>query len=185
MSVTYFKRQRMEIDLRATRVAAVELLPGYRLVPWHESLLAQHAEVKYHSFRNEIDACVFPCLSTPEGCHDLMVEIAGRDQFLPGATWLVEYDAGAGRREMCGTIQGMASGPVYGAIQNVGVTPFHRGRGVAGALVSAALGGFAAAGLPKAYLEVTVQNTAAFRLYQRLGFRQVKTLYKAVDIIYS
>jgi ribosomal protein S18 acetylase RimI-like enzyme len=30
-------------------------------------------------------------------------------------------------------------------------------------------------------LEVTVENAGAVRLYQRLGFRRVRTVYKVVD----
>ncbi len=185
MSVTYFKRLRMEIDLRRSFWGPIELPTGYRLVAWNDELLSAHAETKYHSFRNEIDACVFPCLSTPEGCLQLMNEIAERSAFLPEATWLVEYDTGSGRAEMCGMIQGMIASPRFGAIQNVGVTPYHRNRGVAQALVKAALNGFAGAVLPKAYLEVTMQNTAAVKLYESLGFRTVKTLYKGVELVYS
>jgi ribosomal protein S18 acetylase RimI-like enzyme len=31
-------------------------------------------------------------------------------------------------------------------------------------------------------LEVTSQNVGAVRLYQRLGFRKVRTVYKAVQV---
>jgi ribosomal protein S18 acetylase RimI-like enzyme len=31
-------------------------------------------------------------------------------------------------------------------------------------------------------LEVTAQNEGAVRLYRRLGFRRIKTLYKAVSL---
>jgi ribosomal protein S18 acetylase RimI-like enzyme len=47
------------------------------------------------------------------------------------------------------------------------------------------LQGFRDAGLERAYLEVTAQNTAAFRLYLRLGFRKVKTVYKAADVAFA
>jgi len=67
-----------------------------------------------------------------------------------------------------------------GAIQNVGVTPAWRGRGVGEALVLQTLHGFRRAGLGRALLEVTARNEGAQRLYRRLGFRRFKTLYKAV-----
>ena len=38
-----------------------------------------------------------------------------------------------------------------------------------------------AAGLGRAFLEVTAENSGAVRLYRAVGFRRVKTLYKAVD----
>jgi ribosomal protein S18 acetylase RimI-like enzyme len=45
-----------------------------------------------------------------------------------------------------------------------------------------ALLGFRQVGMPKAYLEVTAQNSGAVRLYQRLGFRRTKTTYKVADV---
>ncbi|MGI9457281.1 MAG: GNAT family N-acetyltransferase [Aeoliella sp.] len=185
MSVTYFKRYRMETDLRRRRIVAAQLPLGYRLVPWFQSAIEDHAETKYLSFRHEIDSNIFDCLSELDGCYKLMEDIATRDGFVPEATWLVEFTDHLGNREMCGTIQGMRINRHYGGIQNVGVTSFHRGQGVGAALVGAAMTGFQQVGVPRAYLEVTAQNKSAVRLYKRLGFRRTKTLYKAVELAYS
>jgi hypothetical protein len=185
MSVSYFKRYRMEIDLRAQRFDAAPLPPGYRLVAWREERLDDHAEAKYRSFQYEIDADVFNCLSDYAGCHRLMEEIREREGFLPEATWLATFDRGDGLIENCGTIQGLRVSQKYGSIQNVGITPAHRGRGVGTALMWAALAGFQQVGLPRTYLEVTAQNERAVELYRRLGFRRTKTLYKAVEMAFS
>ncbi len=145
-------------------------------VPWEESLIDQHAEVKFLSFRSEIDAYVFPCLGDRYGCQRLMREIRRKPGFLPQATWLIACPEG-----YCGTVQGvMDRGPI-GAIQNVGVVPAYRGLGLGRALVRKALEGFFQAGLRRAYLEVTAENSAAVQLYRAVGFRRAKTLYKAVD----
>jgi GNAT superfamily N-acetyltransferase len=184
MSVSYFKRYRMEFDLRMRRSIPVFVPNGYRLLAWQPELLSGHAEAKYMSFRNEIDADVFECLAELDGCQRLMHEISLKDGFLPEATWLAAYVDG-GEVEYCGTIQGIRATHKYGAIQNVGVTPAHRGRGVGSALMFAALAGFQQVGLPRVYLEVTVQNDGAVRLYKRLGFRRTKTLFKAVELAYS
>jgi GNAT superfamily N-acetyltransferase len=183
MSVSYFKRYRMEIELRGRRFDT-SLPPDYRFVAWQPDRLSDHAETKFHSFRHEIDADVFNCLGDIEGCHRLMQEISLKDEFLPEATWLVAY-TGVGTPEYCGTIQGIRATSKYGGIQNVGITPMHRGRGVGSALIAAALGGFQQVGLPRAYLEVTAQNERAVRLYKRLGFYRTKTLFKAVEMAYS
>jgi ribosomal protein S18 acetylase RimI-like enzyme len=184
MSVSYYKRFRMEIDLRGRRLDAVALSPGYRLLPWAPERLSSHAETKYYSFRHEIDADVFNCLSDLDGCYRLMHEISLKNGFLPEATWLAAYSAG-GEIEYCGTIQGIRATSKYGGIQNVGITPAHRGRRVGSALVLAALRGFQQAGLSRAYLEVTAQNERAVKLYKRLGFQRTKTLFKAVELAYS
>jgi ribosomal protein S18 acetylase RimI-like enzyme len=175
MAITYYKRLRMEIDLDGPIVPAA--LPGrFVWVPWEESLLADHAEVKFQCFRREIDAYVFPCLGDRYGCQRLMREIRRKPGFLPGATWLIACPEG-----YVATVQGvMDHGPI-GAIQNLGVLPDYRGIGLGRALVERALIGFHQAGLRRAYLEVTAENNAAVQLYRSFGFRRAKTLYKAVD----
>lgn len=175
MAITYYKRFRMEVDLDGS-LEPLMLSPPFRWVSWEESLIDQHAEVKYQSFRCEIDAYVFPCLGERQGCQRLMREIRRKPGFLPGATWLIATPQG-----YVGTVQGvMDRGPI-GAIQNVGVVPSYRGLGLGRALVRQALEGFYQAGLRRAYLEVTAENSGAVRLYRTVGFRRAKTLYKAVD----
>ncbi len=184
MSVNYFKRFRMELDLRGRRFVPVQVPLGYRLLAWQPDRIDEHAAAMLHSFRDEIDADLFDCLSELEGCQRLMREISLKDGFLREATWLAAY-AADGETEYCGTIQGIRATHKYGAIQNVGITPAHRGRGVGTALISAALAGFQQVGLPRTYLEVTAQNDRAVRLYKSLGFRRTKTLFKAVELAYS
>ena len=175
MAITYYKRFRMEIDLDGT-LAIGELPEPFVWVPWDESLIDRHAEVKYLSFRDEIDAGVFPCLGDRYGCQRLMREIRRKPGFLTAATWLIACPRG-----YVGTVQGvMDRGPI-GAIQNLGVVPSFRGLGLGRALVRKALDGFYQAGLRRAYLEVTAENSSAVLLYRAVGFRRSKTLYKAVD----
>lgn len=178
MAITYFKRFRMEYDLRAL-MRRPPLTPGYRLLPWSAELLDAHADTKFRCFRYELDANVFPCLGDRDGCLRLMQEIARRPGFIEGATWLLQAEDDA---EYCGTIQGIVDLEGYGSIQNLGVTQRHRGRGLGSILLFQALAGFRDAGLRRAFLEVTAQNIGAVRLYQRLGFRKVKTLYKASEL---
>jgi GNAT superfamily N-acetyltransferase len=173
-AVSYFKRYKMEADLCRLPPAAAPP-DGFRLVPWGEDLLIDHAAVLYASFHQEIDSRVFPSLGDRGGCITLMTAITRRFGFIPEATWLLVGPAGP-----CGSVQGLRERGAVGAIQNVGVAPAWRGRGLGEALMLHALYGFRAAGLARALLEVTAGNETAVRLYRRLGFRRMKTLYKAV-----
>jgi ribosomal protein S18 acetylase RimI-like enzyme len=185
MDLTYFKRYRMEIAL-AGRDFSWEQPAGYRFLPWDPVLVDAFAEAKYLSFRDEIDADVFPCLGELAGCRRLMGEIARKPGFLPEATWLAVYQpVGRRRPEYCGTIQGIRDRTGIGAIQNVGITPAHRDCGLGTGLLFRGLEGFRRAGLARVYLEVTAQNDGAIRLYRRLGFTTVKTVFKAVETAYS
>ncbi len=185
MGLTYFKRYQMEIPLTAAPGEPIAAPEGYRFIPWDPSLVEAHAEAKYHSFRFEIDAQVFPCLGDSEGCLRLMSEIAAKAGFLPKATWLAEFVGGGRRnREYCGTVQGVWDESGMGGIQNLGVTPHHRGRRLGSALMHKALAGFRETGLSRAFLHVTAQNEDAVRLYERIGFRRTRTTYKSAEVAY-
>lgn len=174
--ISYFKRYRMEIALAAVPAPPAPL-PGYSWLPWDENMGPAHAEVLCASFREEIDAVVFPSLGDPVGCRCLMMEIARKPGFVPEATWLLVNESGP-----VGSVQGVCDRSGTGAIQNLGVVPAHRGRGLGEALLLQALQGFRRRGLCVALLEVTAQNDPAIRLYRRVGFRARKTLYKAVEV---
>jgi len=176
MKISYFKRFRMEIEL-GSGLAMPSLPDGYCWVAWDDSLLELHAEVKFACFQDEIDSAVFPSLGTRSGCTRLMTEISNKSGFLPAATWLIACAGG----DFCATVQGVCERTRIGSIQNLGVTPAHRGKGLGSALLLQALAGFRQAGLEKAMLEVTAQNDGAVRLYRKHGFRFRKTTYKAVE----
>lgn len=189
MAVTYFKRYRMELRLDrmpqmdATNSAASH---GVQLVPWAPRLLGRHAEVMWASFREEIDAHVFPCLSDLDGCKQLMRELSARSDFVPQATWLaVRNTEFTPTAQLCGTIQGLRPSSQEGAIQNLGVHPECRDLGIGSLLLGRALAGYAKVGCRYVHLEVTVQNAAAIRLYERFGFRRVETLFKVADVQFA
>jgi ribosomal protein S18 acetylase RimI-like enzyme len=184
-TLAYFKRFRMERELPGRSLPPCELPLGYGLQKWRDDLLEAHAVTKSHCFRGELDGNVFPCLRDLEGCLRLMTDIRAKPGFLPGGTWLATYQRqrGAGIQYV-GTVQAIIDPNGFGAVQNLGIVPQHRGLGLGAELMRRALLGFMQAGLKHCYLEVTAQNTGAIRLYERLGFRMGKILYKAVELDY-
>ena len=164
MSLTYFKRYRMEMRLEDFSRKIPALPDGYRCIPWNESLLEHHAETKYRCF-----------------CY----EITRRDNFIPQATWLMEYCDSEGTVTYCGTIQGLRDQEGRGAVQNLGMTTSHRGQGLGTILLTHALNGFLQHDLDRATLEVTAQNSGALRMYQRFGFQVTKTVYKAAEVAFA
>jgi ribosomal protein S18 acetylase RimI-like enzyme len=171
--VSYFKRYKMEVDLPS--LPSPRLPDPFSFAAWRYDLLDSHAEMLFGSFHQEIDAQVFPSLGDPHGSLCLMIEMTRKRGFLPEATWLLLGPLGP-----CGTVEGLRERDGVGSIQNLGILPGWRGRGLGEALLLQALNGFREIGLRRALLEVTAQNEAAIRLYHRLGFRRTKTLYKAV-----
>ncbi len=171
--ITYYKRFRMEV--RLAEVGPLQTPTGFTWLAWRPDLIDTHARVLYDSFHQEIDAAVFPSLGDLLGCHVLMQEVCRKRAFLPEATWLLAAPDGT----PCGSIQALQQHG-KGAIQNVGVLPGFRGRGVGGALVLKALHGFRQLGLGIGSLEATASNDGAVRLYRRLGFLKTRVLYKAI-----
>lgn len=183
MGLTYFKRYRMELDLDEEIFSAPACPLSYEFVPFDDELIRDHATAKYASFRQELDANVFPCLGRRDGCLRLMREIARRSGFVPESTWLLRYREHANSLpEPIGTVQGLQAED-WGAIQNLGISRLHRGRGLGTILLRQAALGFRAAGLHRMHLEVTNDNTAAVRLYERLGFRRARVVYKAAEVV--
>jgi ribosomal protein S18 acetylase RimI-like enzyme len=182
MTVTYFKRYRMAVDLRSLPNQWPPTPPQYRFLPWEASLLEVHAEVKYLSFRHEMDAQLFPSFTDRAACERIMREITSRSGFLPGGTWLAVYHPEPTYlMEPCGTIQVIVDSFGEGWIQNVGVVPGHRRRGVGLGLLRHCLIGCAHAGLTRVHLEVTADNLPAVSLYRRVGFSVVQTLLKPAE----
>jgi GNAT superfamily N-acetyltransferase len=172
-AISYFKRYKMEVGLAGLPPPVWPA--GFRPVAWRPDLLEAHADVLCQCFQGEVDAIVFPSLGCRDGCTSLIGEIARRRAFIPEATWLLAGPAGP-----CGSVQALRERGVLGAIQNVGIIPAWRGKGLGEALLLQALHGMYATGLGRAVLEVTSHNQAAMRLYRRLGFRRTRVVYKAV-----
>ena len=181
--LVFFKRYRMQFDLRNHCFDGLTPPPNFRLLQWKPRLVAAHAEAKFRSFRDELDANVFSCLGDADGCLKLMNDISGRSNFVPEATWLVAHSDP--QREYlvnCGTVQGIMDGPDLGLIQNIGIVKSYRGLGLGSLILMKSLEGFQTAGAKVVSLEVTVQNDSAIRLYERLGFKIQQVLYKSVEV---
>jgi len=174
----------MESMLHGVSCSPPPLPPGVRILPWSSTLVRDHAKVKFESFRNEIDANVFPCLARKDGCLQLMKDLSKRKDFAGEATWLAVHQASPQDKwEAIGTIQGLRTDKFSGAIQNLGIVPSFRGIGLGSSLLSQSLSGFALLGCRQVSLEVTVQNSAAIRLYERLGFQRVETVFKIAEVL--
>ena len=172
----------MEVDLRRIDLADPPLPDGYRWLTWRALLREWHAQVKWRSFRNDLDGRVFSCLSQIEGCRRLVSEISSQPRFLPEATWLLVFQPEVSwPADDCGTIQGIGRSGGVGSIQNVGIVPEHRGLGLGKALVRKSLQGFWQAGQDIATLEVTALNRVAVGMYESLGFRITSVLYREAE----
>src|SRR5205807_10416774 len=88
INLAYFKRFRMEVDLNELPPHG-PLPEGYCWLPWDDALLEAHADAKFRSFYEEIDAVVFPSLSSLDGCQHLMREISQVASGQKPCLWLI------------------------------------------------------------------------------------------------
>ena len=95
-------------------------------------------------------------------------ELIGRIARTPGGFGLLWRNGG----EPLGFVLCRTNGS-RGEVLSLGVAPAERGRGIAHALMRAAIHRVSRRGLCTLYLEVAEDNRAALRLYQALGFAQV------------
>jgi predicted acetyltransferase len=176
LNKSYLKRYRMEIDFNPKEKVFVPQLPeNYAWQEWTWKVQELHAEVIFGSFHKELDCKIFSSFHTPGGCSMLMREICLRAEFVPEATWLIQTPDGP-----CGSIQAIMQKGKTLAIQNVGVTPEHRKKGLGKALLLKLMSSLESYNLNKITLEVSAQNLAAIQLYRNLGFRKTKLIYKEV-----
>lgn len=139
--------------------------------------LLDHAEALAQSFADSDDRMLFPILGSKDGCLDLMREIVRRWDFVPEATWLAYGPSGP-----VGTVQGLKSGST-GMIQNVGVIPQARCKGLGKILLANVINGYATLGIETVQLEVTANNLPAVTLYEAMGFKLSKVSYKPASTI--
>lgn len=150
----------------------------FDFVPWSDHELVRHAEVHHACFAEDTDALVFPIFSSPMGTLELMRTIRAHPGFCKAATWLISVLKPGGGRGAVGTVQGVIESGRLGALQNIGVAPEYRGRGLGTALLLRCMAGFRAQGARRVCLEVTAEKVAAMRFYRRFGFRPVRAVYR-------
>jgi ribosomal protein S18 acetylase RimI-like enzyme len=108
-----------------------------------------------------------------------MRDISQKDAFVPEATWLaIGKDSNPKNLVAVGTIQGLRTNATHGAIQNIGVIPSFRGKGIGRELIRRALHGFQSQGCRYVTLEVTVHNLGAIKLYESIGFQKSEIVFK-------
>jgi ribosomal protein S18 acetylase RimI-like enzyme len=170
----YFKRYIMRLDLTLPS-AEPELPHGLTWHAWDESLVDTHASVKFLAFQHSADTQIFPNLGSLTGCRLLMRAIRESHEFCAAGTWLINTREGA-----VGTIQTLLADRMA-MIQNVGVIPAYRNRGLASALVLQLIAHVRTLDARRVQLEVSANNVAALKVYRRIGFRLYNTLYRSVD----
>ena len=189
--INTFTRYKMQISLDSWKCPQIHLPPGFEMTPWSTNLIHKHGEAIFKSFKDSIDAQYFVTFTQQSRCEDFMRYVANNTGFLPSATWLLREKTGSGAArllhlpgayKLAGTIQGLINQEFIGAIQNVGILPEYRGRGLSKLLLYYCLWGYQQAGLKTVQLEVTQTNDVAINLYKKIGFHVTEVIEKASSL---
>jgi ribosomal protein S18 acetylase RimI-like enzyme len=127
------------------------------------------SEIIYASHVGSTDAALNTTYASRRHCRhfvETLVLRAGCGPFDAAASFVAEREG-----RPVGVLLASQLSPSNGHICQVSVEPGAQGEGLGRALVSAALRSFAEQGLGVSSLSVTVDNTRAYALYERLGFR--------------
>lgn len=154
--------------VRDLREALPSLPPPLRLRRMKRHDLDRAADIIYRSHYGSLDAAVNLTYGSPSHCRGFVDTLAlrgGCGSFDGDASLVAETDAGT-----VGVLLASRLSSTTGHICQVSVLPGAQGQGLGSALVVAALHAFRHQGLESASLSVTVENSAAYRLYTRLGF---------------
>lgn len=146
-----------------------QLPPGYQVIPWDQSRLAEVVRVDHLSYRDTIDCDLYwPYFASIAGCERMWREaFTGRfGRFDPDRTLLLVRDGA-----VVGDVMASVRSPVEGFVGNLAVLPEHRG-GTGRALLLSCLWRFREASFRKVSLAVTLENRRAHHLYRSLGFQQ-------------
>lgn len=145
--------------------------PGVTLIPWHGRLAEAVRQASITAFSGHWG-------TQPVGAAEWHSQV-GRASARPEWSWLAldsRSHAVVGYA-LSSEVSDARTGAPQGWTDELGVVPGWRRLGVAGALVAASLGSFAAAGLRSAGLGVDLANAQqAPRFYERLGYRRVNAV---------
>lgn|GEM_PF-1003024 len=158
----------------STRDWTVALPAGYALTAWDNARLDQAAQVIYRANEGSLDALLIPELRSYESTRAIVRQtLFGQyGDFDPQASGLVIT---AGDELVAVTLATRRSGG-EGFTAEICVSPDHRRRGLARALMHHTHGVFRAAGVVKGLLGVTAGNPARL-LYESLSYREVGSVW--------
>jgi GNAT superfamily N-acetyltransferase len=157
--LAYLRRQVEPQEQAAPLPAAIQ---------WRSYGFLRHRQFAETIERTYRDTCDCPRLAGLRTVHDAVATHKRTGIFCPSAWQLAMIDGRPAGVSLVNNLQGR------GDLVYLGVAPEYRRQGIGRALVARAVRGTAAMGLSALGLAVDVANTAAMRLYEKTGFKEVR-----------
>lgn len=175
-----FPRQFMLIELARHAPGPLITSPGLRLERWQERHMAQCAELIHLTYANHIDGAINDQYRSRAGAMKFLKNIVilpGCGQFESRASFVLREEA---TDHLIGVVLTSMVAPGVGHTTQLCVLPGHQGHGLGRRLMLASMDALQAQRASELSLTVTCSNAGAVRLYEKLGFRALKTFAAGV-----
>jgi GNAT superfamily N-acetyltransferase len=173
-------RQFMLLPLRDAQLRNQPLSPGLRLEPWQDRAFEPAARLIQLSYADHIDAEINDQYRSEAGGMKFLrniVLLPGCGTFMPEASFVVRP---AGETRLAGMILTSTVADRVGHTTQVCVMPGYQGHHIGRQLMERSIEVLRQKGYESLSLTVTSSNRRAVELYERLGFKTIKTFAAGV-----
>ncbi|GAC1627039.1 MAG: hypothetical protein PVS2B2_15960 [Candidatus Acidiferrum sp.] len=173
-------RQFMQLDLQKRLHAETETANGMRLDRWHDRYFESCAKLIYLAYANHVDGEINDQYRTRTGALKFLKNIIllpGCGQFVPGASFVLRQPGGD---DLVAAVLTSEVSPGVAHTTQICVLPGFQGSGLGRMLMQTSAEALRALKFRELTLTVTSENCAAVHLYERLGFRTIKTFTAGV-----
>jgi ribosomal protein S18 acetylase RimI-like enzyme len=175
-----YAREFMLLELKSAALKNIPLSAGLRLERWSDRNFEACARLIQLAYANHVDSEINDQYRSESGGMKFLrniVILPGCGQFLPEASFVVRPSSGEAPVGMVLTST-VAEG--VGHTTQICVKPGYRGSGLGRLLMEASIQALRARHFRALSLTVTAANATAVELYERLGFRKIKTFAAGV-----
>jgi ribosomal protein S18 acetylase RimI-like enzyme len=173
-------RQFMLLDLPSFPEPGAVASAGMRLDRWHDRFFDPCAKLIYLSYANHVDGEINDQYRSRSGALRFLKNIIllpGCGQFVPSASFVLRQ---AGGDELIGAVLTSEVSPGVGHTTQICVLPGYQGHGLGRMLMLIAIDTLRTMKFNELTLTVTADNKTAVRLYEKLGFRTIKSFTAGV-----
>jgi ribosomal protein S18 acetylase RimI-like enzyme len=177
-------RQFMLLPLREAALSGAPVPPGLRLAAWDDGHFEACARLIASAYAGHVDSAINDQYQSRSGAMKFLKNIVilpGCGRFQPEASFVVhageKYRAG---NELAAAVLASEVSKGVGHITQICVQPQHRGMGLGLRLMESSIQAMKSRRFHALSLTVTRANAGAVRLYERIGFRTVKSFPAAV-----
>ncbi|GAC1672742.1 MAG: hypothetical protein NVS9B4_27560 [Candidatus Acidiferrum sp.] len=175
-----YTRQFMLLDLRQLLSPDAIISPGLRLDRWNDRYFEACAKLIFLSYADHVDGKINDQYRTRTGALKFLKNIIllpGCGQFIPSASFVLHEP---GNADLLAAVLTSEVSPGVAHTTQICVLPGHQGAGLGRLLMRASAEALRLAEFSELTLTVTSENHTAVHLYDRLGFRTIKSFTAGV-----